>query len=131
MKKVIRFNTFETISSSVCSLVCFNDEEYKKWCDGKHYFQRFDFETYNPELKTKEELVAEGCKPMSIGGWYSDSYEGYAPKYEEEDGTIWYDEDCCWIPTENFGADLEVNSYTIVDEDGKTKHIEVATGYDG
>lgn len=103
MKKVVRVGTFETVSSNMCCLVCFNDEEWEKWKSGNYYIRQWEHDTF-PKLYTKDE----------------------AEKMEES-----LDEDYCdFVNTNDWQEYLEHDVYEIKDSAGNNIHIEVAYGND-
>ena len=50
MKQTIRFNTFETNSSSTHSIVIIPDDQWDKWLSNELFYLQYDFGYYNKKL---------------------------------------------------------------------------------
>ena len=61
MRKIIRFNTFETNSSSTHSLIIISEEEFEKFKSGQTYFKIYDDTFLTREEISKSELFLREC----------------------------------------------------------------------
>lgn len=89
MKQTIRFNTFETNSSSTHSCIIVTDEELEKWRNGETYVD------WSGNFHTKEELLEEYNreldKSQDFEDWLLDNdyrtYENWGDEYEGDTTT--------------------------------------------
>ena len=82
MKK-IRFNTFETNSSSTHSLTICTKEEYNKWKDGELIFDNYKDKLISRDKKESE----DDYRYKTFEGWLDDDYsETFVQNYTTPNG---------------------------------------------
>lgn len=114
MKQTIRFNTFETNSSSTHNCVICTEDEYKKWQAGEIYVD------YNGNMYTKEQVIKE---------------------FEKEDGMVYVDDDelfDAFLRNEEYDSydrwfeeDYLESDITVREINGTKIYVCCKFGYDG
>lgn len=137
MKQTIRFNTFETNSSSTHNVVIIPDEQWEDWCNGKLFYLQYDWGHYNEKLIkvnngsrffTKDFLekcnIFEDADKMPIKEDFEDE-DDYDQALEE-----WF-ADMELVNNEHDDEYLECDSNEYTTKSGDKIHIICHYGYDG
>lgn len=140
VKQTIRFNTFETNSSSTHNLIIIPDKYYKDWSDDKLFYLKDDWYSLAKKLIqknngcrffTKEFLMNDEDVINSDNFPKKENYDE-DENYEYEDDLIQFFRDEDLVTASMFDNDeLESEENTYTTENGELLHIICQFGYDG
>ena len=134
MKQNIRFNTFETNSSSTHNIVIIPDSKIEAWYNNELYYARYTWDkkvkefiekNNGRELYTKQELID--------AGFFDDmpKREDFECEFDYEYMLEEYLSDNDFVTYENWSRDLEEDSTIYTTENGEKIHIICQFGYEG
>lgn len=138
MKQTIRFNTFETNSSSTHNLIIIPDKYYKDWDENKLFYIKDDWSSLSKKLLAKNNNCAFITKEFLMND-EDVKNDKYFPKREQYDDDYDYEEALEEFFRDNdlitadmfFGRELETDDHTYTTESGETIHIICQYGYEG
>lgn len=134
IRQVIRFNTFETNSSSTHSMCIVPDKDWEAWRNGDLYFMRWTYGEENKKLLEENNNSRMFTKEFLI----SKDKDFVMPQESEFDDCDDYDDAMqSWLDDSDFinivgwdNIDLEENHEEYTTESGEKIHILCKFGYD-
>ena len=133
MKQTIRFNSFETNSSSTHSLVIIPDKDYAAWNNNELYYCRWVYGDTKKFIEKNNGRLLYTKQELIDGGIFSDApkKEDFEDEDEFEQALDDYLADSDFVTADTWSRDeLEEDETTYITDSGEKLHIICQYGYD-